>query len=95
MKKPIYKLIDESGRVLIPNELRKKADMETGDIVKLSVSGGRLSVVKVDIVEVGSQDPAMVESFVNAAVKSMGREKQVTLARKILQMAEQEGGREC
>lgn len=54
MKKAIYKLLDEKGRVLIPKELRQKTEMESGDILKLSVSGGKLSVAKVDIVEVGS-----------------------------------------
>ena len=54
MKKPVYKLLDEKGRVLIPKELRQKAEMEYGDILKLSVCGGKLSIVKVDIVEIGS-----------------------------------------
>lgn len=90
MAKPIYKLLDENGRVLIPKELRQKADMESGDILKLSVSGGRLTVVKVDIVEVGSQDPLAVEAYVSAAVKIMGKKKQVALAARLLQLAEQE-----
>ena len=27
MKKPVYKVLDEKGRVLIPLEMRQKADM--------------------------------------------------------------------
>ena len=27
MKKPVYKLLDEKGRVLIPLEMRQKAEM--------------------------------------------------------------------
>ena len=91
MKKPVYKLLDEKGRVLIPKELRQKAEMEYGDILKLSVSGGKLSIVKVDIVEVGSQDPEAVEAYVNAAVKTMSHEKQVALAARILKFAQEEG----
>lgn len=91
MKKPVYKLLDEKGRVLIPKELRQKAEMEYGDILKLSVCDGKLSIVKVDIVEIGSQDPEAVEAYVNAAVKTMSHEKQVALAARILKLAQEEG----
>lgn len=91
MKKPVYKLLDEKDRVLIPKELRQKAEMEYGDILKLSVCGGKLSIVKVDIVEIGSQDPEAVEAYVNAAVKTMSHEKQVALAARILKLAQEEG----
>lgn len=90
MGKPIYKLLDEKGRVLIPKELRQKAEMEYGDILKLSAAGGKLSVVKVDIVEVGSQNPEAVEAYIGAAIKTMSKDKQVALASRILKLAEQE-----
>ena len=35
MKKPVYKLLDEKGRILIPKEFRQMAELESGDIVKL------------------------------------------------------------
>ena len=38
MKKPVYKLLDEKGRILIPKEFRQMAELESGDIVKLSMS---------------------------------------------------------
>ena len=90
MKKPVYKLLDEKGRILIPKEFRQMAELESGDIVKLSVSSG-----KVDIVEMGSQDPQAVEAYVNAAVKHMSPAKQVALAARILKFAQQEGGTDC
>ena len=52
MKKPVYKLLDEKGRILIPKEFRQMAELESGDIVKLSVSSGKIMVSKVDIVAV-------------------------------------------
>lgn len=33
MKKPVYKLLDEKGRVLIPLEMRQKAEMEKDNII--------------------------------------------------------------
>lgn len=44
MKKPVYKLLDEKGRILIPKEFRQMAELESGDIVKLSVSSGKIMV---------------------------------------------------
>ena len=32
--RPIYKLVDSKGRVLIPKNLREAAKMEYGDIVR-------------------------------------------------------------
>ena len=88
MKKPVYKLLDEKGRILIPKEFRQMAELESGDIVKLSVSSGK-------IMEMGSQDPQAVEAYVNAAVKHMSPAKQVALAARILKFAQQEGGTDC
>ncbi|SFG54039.1 AbrB/MazE/SpoVT family DNA-binding domain-containing protein [Enterocloster clostridioformis] len=71
MNKPIYKLVDGKGRVLIPKSLRDAAGMGYGDIVRLGLSDGRVTVRKVDIVEAGDQSPEAVEVYVRAAVKSM------------------------
>ena len=35
--KPIYKLVDGKGRVLIPKDLRTASGMDYGDIVRLGV----------------------------------------------------------
>lgn len=36
--KPIYKLVDGKGRVLIPKDLRTASGMDYGDIVRLGLS---------------------------------------------------------
>ena len=69
--KPIYKLMDSKGRVLIPKELRTASGMDYGDIVRLGVSNGMVSVQKVDIIEIGDQSPEAVEAYVRAAFKTM------------------------
>ena len=71
MNKPIYKLVDSKGRVLIPKALRDMARMEYGDIVRLGLADGKVTVRKVDIVEAGDQSPEAVEAYVRAAFKSM------------------------
>ena len=62
--KPIYKLMDSKGRVLIPKELRTASGMDYGDIVRLGLSNGTVSVQKVDIIEIGDQSPEAVDVMV-------------------------------
>ena len=51
--KSIYKLVDGKGRVLIPKSLRDAAKLEYGDIVRLGLTDGKVTVRKVDVVEAG------------------------------------------
>ena len=69
--KPIYKLMDGKGRVLISKNLRDAARLEYGDIVRLGLTDGKVTVCKVDVVEAGDQSPEAVEAYVRAAFKSM------------------------
>lgn len=50
----------------------------------------KIILSKVDIVEMGSQDPETMEAYVNAAVKQLNPAKQVALAARILKFAQQE-----
>ena len=89
MNKPIYKILDAKGRVLIPREARSATGMDYGDIVRLDVQGGRVSVKKVDIVEVGDKSPEAVEAFVHAAIREMPEETQIAIAARLLELIEQ------
>ena len=77
--KPIYKLMDGKGRVLIPKELRTASGMDYGDIVRLNISNGMVSVQKVDIIEIGDQSPEAVEAYVRAAFKTMSDDTRLSL----------------
>lgn len=71
MGKAIYRLMDGKGRVLIPKELRDAAGLEYGSIVRLGLADGKVSVRRVDVIEVGDQSPEAVEAYVRAALKTM------------------------
>ena len=90
--KPIYKILDGKGRVLIPKELRAAAEMDYGDIVRLGIQKGVVTTKKVDIIEIGDQSPEAVEAFVRAAVKDMPEETQIAIAAHILVLVERGKG---
>lgn len=77
--KPIYKLMDGKGRVLIPKELRTASGMDYGDIVRLNISNGMVSVQKVDIIEISDQSPEAVEAYVRSAFKTMPDDTRLSL----------------
>ena len=89
MSKAIYRIIDGKGRVLISKELRDASGMEYGDIVRLGIQDGSVSVKKVDLIEVGDQSPEAVEAFVHAAIREMPEETQIAIAARLLELIEQ------
>ncbi|WP_088224641.1 AbrB family transcriptional regulator [Desulfosporosinus sp. FKB] len=90
--KPIYKILDDKGRVLIPKALRTAAEIEHGDIVRLGVQKGVVTAKKVDLIEIGDQSPEAVEAFVRAAIRDMPKETQIGIAARLLEMIEQRKG---
>lgn len=87
--KPIYKIVDGKGRVLIPKELRAASGMDYGDIVKLNIHQGVVTAKKVDLIEVGDQSPEAVEAFVHAAIREMPEDTQIAIAARLLELIEQ------
>lgn len=86
--KPIYKILDEKGRVLIPKALRAAAEMEHGDIVRLGVQKGVVTAKKVDLIEIGDQSPEAVEAFVRAAIRDMPEDTLISIAARLLDISE-------
>lgn len=92
MSQPMYKLVDGKGRVLIPKSLRDAARMEYGSIVRLGLTDGRITVRKVDIVEVGDQSPDAVEAYVRAAFQSMPDSTRLELIRELSGLLQKKEG---
>lgn len=90
--KPIYKIVDGKGRILIPKEMREAARMGYGDIVRLSIQQGVVTAKKVELIEVGDQSPEAVEAFVHAAIREMPEDTQIAIAARLLELVEQRKG---
>ncbi|HHV12619.1 MAG TPA: AbrB family transcriptional regulator [Clostridiales bacterium] len=91
--KPIYKIVDGKGRVLIPKEMREAARIGYGDIVRLSIQQGVVNAKKVELIEVGDQSPEAVEAFVHAAIREMPEDTQIAIAARLLELVEQRKGK--
>ncbi|EAE8422363.1 AbrB family transcriptional regulator [Listeria monocytogenes] len=87
--KPVYKLMDGKGRVLIPKEIRSATGMDYGDIVRLGMGNGKVCVQKVDIIEVGDQSPEAVEAYVRAAFKTMPNDTRISLISDLTNLLQQ------
>lgn len=79
MSRPVYKLMDCKGRVLIPKEMRTAAGMKSGDIVCLGLLDGKVTIREVQVIEVGDQSPEAVEAYVRAAFRTMPDDTRINL----------------
>lgn len=91
-EKGVYKIVDGKGRVLIPKEIRVASSMDYGDIVKLSIRQGAVSIQKVELIEVGDQSPEAVEAFVRAAIKRMPDDTRLGLIGDLTELLKQRKG---
>lgn len=87
--KAIYKVVDDKGRVLIPKELRGAAEINRGDIVKLGMDKGRVTVQKVNLIEIGDLSPQAVETYVFSAVRTMEKKTLLSLAAKLISLIDE------
>jgi len=89
-KKPVYRVMDRIGRVLIPKELRDAADMSFGDIIRIEVQKGAVTAKKVDIIDVDDHSSDARNAYVFAAVKAMDKEIRLSLAARLLELLEKD-----
>lgn len=90
MSKPIYKLVDSKGRVYIPKFMREFAEIKTGDIVRLEVEQGKISVRRVRVIEAEDQSPEAAAEFVRSVIDNMDCKTKLALAERLIALAGQE-----
>jgi hypothetical protein len=91
-EKPVYKIMDDKGRILIPKEMRANMEVNFGDIVRLGIQKGVLTAKKVELIEVGDQSPEAVEAFVRMAIREMSENTQIAIAARLLELVERKKG---
>jgi len=71
MSKPIFKIIDDKGRVLIPAPVRKALGLRPGDIVGITAERGRVAMKKAIVVEDGNIPQSAKEAYVEAVMREL------------------------
>ena len=102
MKKQYYKVVDDSGRILIPQEQRRTVRLKENDIVRICTYKNMLIVEKVDIPYVDviekfkksfadSPEESVlndVECFIVTAISRMGKNRQEELLTQLKEIIE-------
>lgn len=89
--KTIYRILDAQGRIVLPKELREQVDIQKNDIVELSIIKNAIKIEKVDIVKLNDNSSESKRNTVIALAKQLDRASLLTLAKKLVELAEKEG----
>lgn len=87
-EKKIFKVIDEQGRIAIPQDIRVQAGIEVGDIVHLSSLNGEIILRKVVIVESQTEKLKETEEYIIAAMKKLNPRSIVRITREFIELIE-------
>lgn len=87
-KKSEYKILDHQGRVSIPQEIREKADIHKGDIIEIKNNRNGVQISKLDIVKLNDESIESLRNMVISSARKLDKKSLLTLAKKLVEMAE-------
>lgn len=86
----VYKIVDSQGRLVIPLELREKADMHKGDVVEITNHKNGILITKLDIVKLNDNSLEALRNTVISSAKKLDRKSLLALAKRMVDLAEKE-----
>lgn len=87
-KKSEFKIIDASGRIVIPQEIREAADLSKGDIVEIRNNRNGIQISKLDIVKLNDDSKESLRNTVISSARRLDKKSLLALAKKMVEMAE-------
>jgi len=69
MNKPIFKVVDDKGRVLLPHDIRTSLGIEKGDVVGITSGRGSIAVKKAVVLADESMPIEAKECYVQSVVR--------------------------
>lgn len=87
-KKSVFKILDAQGRIVIPQEIRDKADIQKGDIVEIRNNRNGIQISKLDIVKLNDDSMESLRNTVISSARKLDRKTLLTLAKELVDMAE-------
>lgn len=87
-KKIQFKILDQQGRIIIPQEIRDKADIHKGDIVEIRNNRIGIQITKLDIVKLNDESTESLRNMVISSARKLDKKSLLTLAKKLVELAE-------
>lgn len=87
-KKIQFKILDQQGRVIIPQDIRDKADIHKGDIVEIRNNRIGIQITKLDIVKLNDESTESLRNMVISSARKLDKKSLLTLAKKLVELAE-------
>lgn len=87
-KKIQFKILDQQGRIIIPQEIRDKADIQKGDIVEIRNNRIGIQITKLDIVKLNDESKETLRNMVISSARKLDKKSLLTLAKKLVELAE-------
>jgi len=69
MNKPIFKILDDKGRVLIPQPLRSFRGFEKGDVAAITAEKGKITIKKAVVMADDNMPIEAKECYVQSVVR--------------------------
>ena len=90
MEHSIFKILDDKGRVLVPQEIRSSLGLSKGDVVALRVNSGHLTIKKAIIVDGEHMPLSAKRVYVESALRDFNGEDLAELLVLIAQLLRKE-----
>ena len=87
-KKSQFKILDTQGRLVIPQDIRDKADIHKGDIVEIKNVRNGLLIAKLDIVKLNDESIEALQNMVISSARKLDKKSLLMLTKKMVEMAE-------
>ena len=87
-KKSQFKILDTQGRLVIPQDIRDKADIHKGDIVEIKNVRNGILIAKLDIVKMNDESIEALQNMVISSARKLDKKSLLMLTKKMVEMAE-------
>ena len=87
-KKSQFKILDTQGRLVIPQDIRDKADIHKGDIVEIKNVRNGILIAKLDIVKLNDESIEALQNMVISSARKLDKKSLLMLTKKMVEMAD-------
>lgn len=88
MNNMTLKIIDQSGRITLPKDMRKKVEFQEGDVIKLQTKDGSIVLTKVGILDQHGNTIKELKMNIQNALSYLDEKERIKIIESILKTLE-------